>query len=515
MLRFGVDDINVEVEPEEKDVGEYSGNSENQEVQIEKTENNENIIEVVEMKNIEDKNIPEVEKKNENAINEVEIQNVEEDGTPIERFFGFIPIYSHSGESSENELLHNIAKLGLDISNCKGQSYDNAANMSGKYNGLQNRIKRHSETAHYVPCASHSLNLKLKVDILRDVEDKIDQAMDQLYDVLDSHKSITSENENQQNNLKKKNCTNLPEKVFYSRNSLLTDLFKVTHLQSIYNICAASLFLLIFKTSLLYACDPEKLIEDLEILSWGLGYFSVVVVVWLSMNLSIIGIIYPCLRVWSSTRYPSKHIGCYDLLFGAFYILYQMMLFFIPALVVTLYNIPQISSSIIIFEQIRLMMKVHAFVRENVPHGINFKPHQDDIHKPYPEIRNLIYFLFVPTLVYRDNYPRLPRTSWKKVSIYFVQFVACIFTTFVPFCRFLVTTFSQVGFIQFTKADIILIQTKAVLVGSLCMFLLFYGMLHCWLNMFAEILRFADRQFYSVSVFLLWLIFLIIDCNIH
>ncbi|XP_067125637.1 uncharacterized protein [Centruroides vittatus] len=72
-----IDNINVEVEPEEKDVGEYSGNSENQEVQIEKTENNENIIEVVEMKNIEAKNIPEVEKKNENAINEVEIQNIE------------------------------------------------------------------------------------------------------------------------------------------------------------------------------------------------------------------------------------------------------------------------------------------------------------------------------------------------------------------------------------------------------------------------------------------------------
>ncbi|XP_067119565.1 zinc finger MYM-type protein 1-like [Centruroides vittatus] len=414
-----VDNINVEVEPEEKDVGEYSGNSENQEVQIKKTENNENIIEVVEMKNIEAKNIPEVEKKNENAINEVEIQNIEgrsnivndilvfdnldislwplnlttdtqhyllknkpssnislvhtakkvvteggktvtrtlkkniftrnkangekierewlvcsprskaiycyvckifairrtaftegfsdwknvnvrvkkherstdhrhsieiligrnsvegrvdtivektknslafrgsnelfsecqngnyigaleylaefdeflashikqygsagrgnvsylssticdefieilnekmletfvsevkaakyfsiiidstpdithvdqltfilrclsEDRTPIQRFFGFIPIYSHSGESLKNELLQNIAKLGLDISNCKGQSYDNAANMSGKYNGLQNRIKRHSETAHYVPCASHSLNL--------------------------------------------------------------------------------------------------------------------------------------------------------------------------------------------------------------------------------------------------------------------------------------------------------------------------------------------------------------------
>ena len=29
-------------------------------------------------------------------------------------------------------------------------------------------------------------------------------------------------------------------------------------------------------------------------------------------------------------------------------------------------------------------------------------------------------------------------------------------------------------------------------------FLVFYGFLHCWLNAFAEMLRFADRQFYSV-----------------
>ena len=30
----------------------------------------------------------------------------------------------------------------------------------------------------------------------------------------------------------------------------------------------------------------------------------------------------------------------------------------------------------------------------------------------------------------------------------------------------------------------------------------FYGFLHCWLNAFAEMLRFADRQFYSVRFFL-------------
>lgn len=87
------------------------------------------------------------------------LRYVSEDGIPIERFFGFLPIYSHTGESLENEVLKNLEILGLDICSCRGQSYDNAANMSGKYNGLQNRIKKHSQTAHYVPCASHSLNL--------------------------------------------------------------------------------------------------------------------------------------------------------------------------------------------------------------------------------------------------------------------------------------------------------------------------------------------------------------------
>ena len=33
--------------------------------------------------------------------------------------------------------------------------------------------------------------------------------------------------------------------------------------------------------------------------------------------------------------------------------------------------------------------------------------------------------------------------------------------------------------------------------------LAFYGFLHCWLNAFAEMLRFADRQFYSVGSSLL------------
>ena len=47
----------------------------------------------------------------------------------------------------------------MDIKNCRGQSYDNASNMSGLYSGVQSRIKTINPLAEYVPCSAHSLNL--------------------------------------------------------------------------------------------------------------------------------------------------------------------------------------------------------------------------------------------------------------------------------------------------------------------------------------------------------------------
>ncbi|XP_025409880.1 uncharacterized protein LOC112683189 [Sipha flava] len=43
----------------------------------------------------------------------------------------------------------------------RGQSYDNAKNMSGLYSGLQARIKEISPLADFVPCSAHSLNLNI------------------------------------------------------------------------------------------------------------------------------------------------------------------------------------------------------------------------------------------------------------------------------------------------------------------------------------------------------------------
>ena len=59
----------------------------------------------------------------------------------------------------ESFLLDQVNTHKIKIEDCRGQSYDNASNMSGQYNGLQAKIKQKNPLAEYVPCAGHSLNL--------------------------------------------------------------------------------------------------------------------------------------------------------------------------------------------------------------------------------------------------------------------------------------------------------------------------------------------------------------------
>uniref|UniRef100_A0A671MPV2 DUF4371 domain-containing protein n=1 Tax=Sinocyclocheilus anshuiensis TaxID=1608454 RepID=A0A671MPV2_9TELE len=80
---------------------------------------------------------------------------VDPDWHVVERFLAFEPIESHTGESLADCILAMVDSLGLDLSNCRGQSYDNASNMSGKYKGVQAHLKRRNPVIHFV----HSLNL--------------------------------------------------------------------------------------------------------------------------------------------------------------------------------------------------------------------------------------------------------------------------------------------------------------------------------------------------------------------
>lgn len=81
------------------------------------------------------------------------------EGKPKERFVKFLDRVGHKAAEMEDAVLNTLIELNLDINDCRGQSYDNANNMSGIYNGLQAKIKSKNKLAFYVPCAAHSLNL--------------------------------------------------------------------------------------------------------------------------------------------------------------------------------------------------------------------------------------------------------------------------------------------------------------------------------------------------------------------
>ena len=78
-----------------------------------------------------------------------------------EHFLCFIEVSSTTSENLCNIIVQKLEEVGLPLMNCRGQAYDNGANMSGKKSGLQKRILDLNPQAFFLPCASHTLNLVL------------------------------------------------------------------------------------------------------------------------------------------------------------------------------------------------------------------------------------------------------------------------------------------------------------------------------------------------------------------
>lgn len=78
-----------------------------------------------------------------------------------EHFIDFIPVNDQTGKGLSNALLAELEALGLSINDCRGQGYDNGANMKGQNQGVQAHILRLNPRAYFMPCGCHNLNLTL------------------------------------------------------------------------------------------------------------------------------------------------------------------------------------------------------------------------------------------------------------------------------------------------------------------------------------------------------------------
>ena len=91
------------------------------------------------------------------------IRYVSVNGAPVERFLQFVSIASHTGESLYQVIKTTVQELEIPLTDCLGQTNDNASNMSGIYNVVQGKVLNDNPRALFIPFMAHSLNLSRSV----------------------------------------------------------------------------------------------------------------------------------------------------------------------------------------------------------------------------------------------------------------------------------------------------------------------------------------------------------------
>ncbi|XP_038613528.1 sterol O-acyltransferase 1 isoform X1 [Tachyglossus aculeatus] len=285
-------------------------------------------------------------------------------------------------------------------------------------------------------------------------------------------------------------------KIFVSRRSLLDELFEVDHIRTIYHMFIAILILFILSTLVVDYIDEGRLVLEFNLLSYAFGKFPTVIWAWWAMFLSTLTVPYVLFQQWARGYPKSSYPVIYSLFYGLLFMLFQIIgLGCGPTYVVLAYSLPPASRFIIILEQVRFVMKAHSFVRENVPRVLASIKEKSNV--PIPQLNQYLYFLFAPTLIYRDSYPRTATIRWSYVATKFAQVFGCLFYVYYIFERLCAPLFRNIKQEPFSMRVLVLCVFNSILPGVLIFFLAFFAFLHCWLNAFAEMLRFGDRMFYK------------------
>ncbi|KAM9613121.1 sterol O-acyltransferase 1 isoform 1-T1 [Trichechus inunguis] len=305
--------------------------------------------------------------------------------------------------------------------------------------------------------------------------------------------------EGEKNNHRAKDLRAPPEKgkLFIMRRSLLDELFEVDHIRTIYHMFIALLIIFILSTLVVDYIDEGRLVLEFSLLSYAFGKFSVVIWTWSTMFLSTLLIPYFLFQHWANGYRKSSHPVLRSLVCGSLFMFFQIGgLGFGPTYVVLAYTLPPASRFIVILEQIRFVMKAHSFIRENVPRVLDSAKEKSST-VPIPRVSQYLYFLFAPTLIYRDSYPRTPTIRWGYVATQFAQIFGCLFYVYYIFERLCAPLFRNIRQEPFSARVLVLCVFNSILPGVLILLLTFFAVLHCWLNAFAEMLRFGDRMFYK------------------
>ncbi|XP_067321665.1 sterol O-acyltransferase 2-like [Anolis sagrei] len=288
----------------------------------------------------------------------------------------------------------------------------------------------------------------------------------------------------------------LKRKVFTESKPLLDELLEVQDFRTVYNIFVAVLCIFILRAVLVDFIDTGRIFLDFEVIIFAFGWLHMAILPWLFMFLYTLLVPYHVLQIWvnllKTLQLPTllTIIGAVVLLIG-----HATVLGFYPVYTLMSQPFGPASGWVITLEQIRFLMKSYSFLRETVPPILQAR--SNDGKMQLPQFSTYLYFLFCPTLIYRENYPRTPCVRWKYVIENFAKFLICLFYGAMLFKCFTIPIFSNMNKQPLTFRSFVLIVFSATLAALYLAILIWYTFLHCWLNAFAEIMRFADRTFYK------------------
>lgn len=91
------------------------------------------------------------------------VRTVDEVGRPRERLLSVTEAKNKTGEATAQDIMDNLVKQNIVLSNLAFQSYDFAASMSGKFKGTQQKLSEMvGHHIPYIPCQAHRTNTALE-----------------------------------------------------------------------------------------------------------------------------------------------------------------------------------------------------------------------------------------------------------------------------------------------------------------------------------------------------------------
>ncbi|XP_064401141.1 sterol O-acyltransferase 2-like [Halichondria panicea] len=292
------------------------------------------------------------------------------------------------------------------------------------------------------------------------------------------------------------------KRIFIARDSILTALCRDDpNFRSLYHA-----FMVMVVTAILYSMLKDSVEAasphiDFRMFTSGFGpphQSLIMLLVWTPLQMAAL-LVYPAFKVWEWAHPRFGRVA--DSAAIVMMIAYNFLAHCVVVASIVHLDLPSIPSVVIALEQLRFSLKSYSFIREN---GVKVlrpwsKDDEDGPHIWYGgqmevtvgSFSKYLYFLLAPTLIYRDNYPRIPRVRPLRVLSHFIK--CCISLAFVSIIV------KEVFGASFTQDWQLLAKMflSCMLWGLILQFMAGYFFLHCWSNLFGELLRFADRQFYS------------------